>query len=179
MPVRLDLAPSAWPNAATKAAAAGLLTAFLLVTAARTIALVWPSAQLLSGLTPLCLQTLGAYAMEEAAPSSRPRAVAEVLSKDALGHIPGKQVSVARVKFPPDGLSPRHYHGGSVTIYVLSGTIRSQLEGQPPQVYHAGETFFEPLGAVHLFAENVSHTEPAEILAVFVHDEGAQLTTYF
>jgi hypothetical protein len=31
---------------------------------------------------------------------------------------------------------------------------------------------------VHLLAENMSATEPARILAVFVADEGATLTTY-
>jgi quercetin dioxygenase-like cupin family protein len=62
---------------------------------------------------------------------------------------------------------------------VLSGTIRSQLEGTPAATYGPGETFFEPLGLIHLFAENISTTEPAEVLAAFVHDEGATLTTYF
>ncbi len=60
----------------------------------------------------------------------------------------------------------------------LSGVIRSQLQDQPPIVYWAGESFFEPPGSVHLLAENMSATEPARILAVFVADEGATLTTY-
>jgi quercetin dioxygenase-like cupin family protein len=82
------------------------------------------------------------------------------------------------VEFPPNGFSPPHHHGGSVTVYVLAGVIRSQLQGQPPIVYRAGDSFFEPPGAVHLLAENMSATEPARILAVFVADEGATLTTY-
>ena len=45
-------------------------------------------------------------------------------------------------------------------------------------VYRAGESFFEPPGIVHLLAENMSASEPARILAVFVADEGATLTTY-
>ena len=36
--------------------------------------------------------------------------------------------------------------------------------------------FFEPPGAVHLVSANASMTEPAELIAVFVADEGAQLT---
>jgi quercetin dioxygenase-like cupin family protein len=40
-----------------------------------------------------------------------------------------------------------------------------------------GQSFFEPPGAVHLVSANASMTEPAELIAVFVADEGAQLTT--
>jgi quercetin dioxygenase-like cupin family protein len=82
------------------------------------------------------------------------------------------------VEFPPAGLSPPHHHGGSVTVYVLSGAIRSQLQGQPPTLYREGDIFFEPPGTVHLLAENMSATQPARALAVFVADEGASLTTY-
>ena len=37
-------------------------------------------------------------------------------------------------------------------------------------------TFFEPPGSEHLVSENASATEPASLLAVFVTDDGAQLT---
>jgi quercetin dioxygenase-like cupin family protein len=64
-----------------------------------------------------------------------------------------------------------------VFAYVLSGQIRSQTSvGGPEKVYKAGETFFEPPGAIHLVSENASDTEPASLLAVFVADDGAQLT---
>jgi quercetin dioxygenase-like cupin family protein len=107
-----------------------------------------------------------------------PRPEARPVSSDALPHVQGKRITTMVVEFPPAGLSPPHHHAGSVTVYVLSGVIRSQLQGQPPIVYRAGESFFEPPGAVHLLAENMSATEPARILAVFVADEGATLTTY-
>ncbi|HET6157111.1 MAG TPA: cupin domain-containing protein [Dongiaceae bacterium] len=103
---------------------------------------------------------------------------AHTISSDALPHVAGKNITTMVVEFPPGGFSPPHHHGGSVTAYVLSGTIRSQLQGQPPMVYTQGQTFFEPPGITHLVAENMSATEPARILAVFVADEGATLTTY-
>jgi quercetin dioxygenase-like cupin family protein len=109
---------------------------------------------------------------------ARPRPVAQPVSSDALPHVQGKRITTMVVEFPPNGFSPPHHHSGSVTVYVLAGVIRSQLQGQPPIVYRAGESFFEPPGAVHLLAENMSATEPARILAVFVADEGATLTTY-
>ena len=106
------------------------------------------------------------------------RPTARTISSDALPHVAGKNITTMVVEFPPGGFSPPHHHGGSVTVYVLDGTIRSQLQGGPAMVYTEGQTFFEPPGIVHLLAENVSTTEPARILAVFVADERATLTTY-
>jgi quercetin dioxygenase-like cupin family protein len=110
--------------------------------------------------------------------AGRAAPVVEPVSSENISDIPGKKITVVRLTFPPGGLSLEHHHGGSVTVYVLSGAIRSQLAGLPPATYKAGETFFEPIGTVHLFAENLSTTEPAEVLATFIHDEGATLTTY-
>jgi len=110
--------------------------------------------------------------------SPRPRAVVRPVSSEALPNVKGKRITTVLVEFPPGGFSPPHHHGGSVTVYVLSGVIRSQLEGQVATVYRSGETFFEPTGVPHLLAEKVSTSEPATILAIFVADEGATLTTY-
>jgi quercetin dioxygenase-like cupin family protein len=128
---------------------------------------------------PLPLPRLhGLMMATPASPAAQPRPVVTPLSSDALPHVKGKRITTVMVEFAPGGRSPPHHHGGSVTVYVLSGTIRSQLEGSPLGVYKAGDMFFEPPGITHLVAENASLTEPARILAVFVADEGATLTTY-
>jgi quercetin dioxygenase-like cupin family protein len=103
---------------------------------------------------------------------------ATTVSEEKLAHVPGKNITVEIVTFPPLAVAPEHHHGGSVTVYVLSGTIRSQLAGGPVLDYHAGQSFFEPPGAVHVLAENPSPTEPAKFMAIHIADEGAQLTVY-
>ena len=60
---------------------------------------------------------------------------------------------------------------------ITKGEIRSQLGGGPVETFGVGQSFFEPPGATHLVSANASTTEPAELIAVFVADEGAQLTT--
>lgn len=112
------------------------------------------------------------------AADGRPRPVATVVSSEPLSHAPGKRITVAVVKFAPGSYSPPHVHGGTVSVYILKGTIRSQIDSGPIGTFKPGDTFFEPLGAVHTLSENVSTTEPAELLAIFVHEEGATLTTY-
>jgi quercetin dioxygenase-like cupin family protein len=100
------------------------------------------------------------------------------ISEEKLAHVPGKTVTVEIVEFPPGAVAAEHHHAGSVTAYILSGTLRSQLAGGPAIVYSQGQSFFEPQGAIHVLAENPSLTEPARLMAIHVADDGAQLTVY-
>ncbi|ACA19926.1 Cupin 2 conserved barrel domain protein [Methylobacterium sp. 4-46] len=98
--------------------------------------------------------------------------------QQALANASGKTLSAVVVTYAPGQASPAHRHAGSVFAYVLSGEIRSQNSATgAARVYKAGESFFEPPGSEHLISENASRTEPARLLAVFVADDGAVLTT--
>ena len=112
-----------------------------------------------------------AQAEADATPGTRPATVVKPLSCEALPNVPGKSITTVTVDFPPGAYTPAHRHPGSVTAFVIRGAVRSQLAGGPPQTYGPGTTWFEPPGALHLFAENASATEPAQILAVFVADD--------
>ncbi|MDH6196042.1 quercetin dioxygenase-like cupin family protein [Mycobacterium frederiksbergense] len=98
-----------------------------------------------------------------------------------ISNIPGKSVIVQEVSYAPGAKDASHRHMDSafITAYVVSGSIRSQVEGEPLQVYHAGQTWQENPGAHHLVSENASSTEPAKLLAVFVADtaDESSLTT--
>src|SRR3954468_13357313 len=109
--------------------------------------------------------------------SDAPEEVVEPISSHALPNVAGKRVTIVRVFYGPGGFTPAHRHAGSVTAYITKGEIRSQLAGGPVETFGVGQSFFEPPGAVHLVSANASMTEPAELIAVFVADEGAQLTT--
>lgn len=110
--------------------------------------------------------------------ADRPRTSTRIISSHAVADVPGKRITAMLVDFPPGSFSPKHHHEASVYVHVLVGSIRSQLEGQPAGIFKAGDDFHEPYGSIHLFAENVSVTEPAQILAVFVHDEGGRLVVF-
>src|ERR1700753_944523 len=102
----------------------------------------------------------------------------EPIASYALPNVPGKRVTIVRVFYGPGGFTRPHKHAGSVTAYITKGEIRSQLGGGPVEVFKVGQSFFEPPGATHMISANASNTEPAELVAVFVADEGAQLTTF-
>jgi quercetin dioxygenase-like cupin family protein len=112
------------------------------------------------------------------AEASRPRNTVKQISCEKLPHVPGKSLTTVLVEYPPGSFTPKHRHGGSVTAYVLKGTVRSQLNAGPLETFRPGETWFEPPGTIHTFIENASPTEPAELLAIFVADDCAVLTTF-
>lgn len=96
----------------------------------------------------------------------------------AIPNIPGKSLIALEVTYPPGGKSPPHFHAKSAFIYahVLSGAIRSQVDGEPDRVYQAGEGFHENPGSHHRVSENASGSEPASLLAVFITEPAATLT---
>src|SRR5262245_55408043 len=110
-------------------------------------------------------------------PAGSTQDVVEPIGSYALPNVLGKRVTIVRVFYGPGGFTRAHRHAGSVTAYITRGEIRSQLAGGPVETFGVGQSFFEPPGAVHLVSANASMTEPAELIAVFVADEGAQLTT--
>lgn len=113
-----------------------------------------------------------------AASAGSPLDTVEPIASHALPNVPGKRVTIVRVFYGPGGFTRPHRHSGSVTAYVTKGEIRSQLGGGPVETFKVGQSFFEPPGSTHLVSANASSTEPAELIAVFVADEGAVLTTF-
>lgn len=123
----------------------------------------------LAVVTPLCA---------DSAAAGSPLDKVELIASHPLPNVPGKRVTIVRVFYGPGGFTRAHRHAGSVTAYVTKGEIRSQLAGGPIETFKVGQSFFEPPGSTHLVSANASNTEPAELIAVFVADEGAQLTTF-
>lgn len=117
-----------------------------------------------------------------AQPAAAPAEGPVQVFQEAIPNLPGKSLFGIVVTYPPGGKSPAHTHARSafITAYVLSGAIRSQVNGGPVQVFHAGEHWTEPPGgAHHMISENASDTEPASLLAIIVADtaDAGRLTT--
>jgi quercetin dioxygenase-like cupin family protein len=96
-----------------------------------------------------------------------------------IPNLPGKRLVSHVVDYPPGASSAPHRHARSAFIYacVLSGEIRSQVDGEPDRVYRLGETWFESPGAHPRMSANASDTEPARLLAVIIVDEADEQLT--
>jgi quercetin dioxygenase-like cupin family protein len=108
--------------------------------------------------------------------SEPPTEVFKPLLQQELPNVKGKSFTSATVSFPPGAKALPHRHGQAfVFAYVLQGSIRSEIEGQPTKTFRAGEYWVESPGAHHVRTENVSTTNPAKLLVSFVADTGAEL----
>ena len=85
-------------------------------------------------------------------------------------------VTTVEVNYGPGESSTPHSHPCPVIGYVVEGTLRTQVKGQPEAIYNAGESFYEAPNGVHIVSANVSATEPAKFMAYFVCDHDTPLS---
>ena len=137
------------------------------------------TAKALAGLAIAAGLALAAASPGRAA-STGEGATVKPLFSEKLPNVPGKTLTVVEVDYRPGGFSAPHRHpaSGFVFAYVLSGTIRSQVEGEPLRVYNAGQSWIEPPNAHHLVSANASKTKPARLIAYIIADDGAQAAVY-
>ena len=120
----------------------------------------------------VCLQSNFATSHDLSSGVSR-----EVLSTTALQNIPGHKVTSLTVSLKPSISVPSHYHDGFVFVYVIKGTVLSQLNNEEAIIYSAGDSWIENPGDQHSQTKNMSDTDSATLLAVFVASNSARLTT--
>ena len=100
--------------------------------------------------------------------------VVTVISKD-LTDVPGKEVLMITVEYPPGWSDPVHRHDAHAFIYVLEGSIVMQVKGGEEVTLTPGQSFYEGPEDVHAVGRNASTTRPAKFLVVFVKDKGSPI----
>src|SRR6476659_887704 len=87
-----------------------------------------------------------------------PAKVEQKLLRDLVG-VPGKELRMITVEYPPGGSSPPHAHHAQVAVYVLEGSMRMQVKGQESVTLTPGDTFYEDVNDVHVVSANASTTK--------------------
>jgi len=105
----------------------------------------------------------------------QPAIVAPLMTRDLTG-IPNKEGTMLTVQYVPGGASLPHRHDAHVFVYVLEGSVKMQVDGQPAVTLTAGQTFYENPGDVHRVSANASSTQPARILVFMVKDKDKPAT---
>ena len=98
-----------------------------------------------------------------------------LMTKD-LPDFPGKEGMVEIVEFAPGEVSQPHRHNADLFVYVLEGSVVTQVKGDNPQTVHAGGVFYESPTDVHSVSRNASETQPAKLLVFYVKARGAPPT---
>ena len=114
-------------------------------------------------LTALAL-SVSAAAIGHDGPSEK----VTVLQDQMLKNVPGKKALMIEVDYEPGQSSIAHKHEGTAMAYVISGDIVSQVKGEQPVTYKAGQYWYEPAGSEHLVSKNASATQPAKLLVFMV-----------
>ena len=122
----------------------------------------------------LLFLTTGTLMAQEptAIPRAPQAAVRELMSKD-LTEVPGKEVLMITVEYPPGSVDAIHRHNAHAFVYVLEGTIVMQVKGGKEVTLTPGQTFYEGPDDVHVVGRNASSTKPAKFLVILVKDKGA------
>jgi quercetin dioxygenase-like cupin family protein len=118
----------------------------------------------------LCAAPLAALALTLSASAFAhdPSEKVTILQDEVLKNVPDKKALMLEVDYKPGQSSIAHKHEGTAMAYVLSGSIVSQVKGEPAKTYKAGEFWYEPAGSEHLVSKNASKTKPAKLLVFMV-----------
>src|SRR5438874_7274354 len=84
----------------------------------------------------LCAQT------PQPAIAADPAAVVPLMLKD-LADVPGKEMLMITVTYPPGAMDPVHRHDAHAFGYVLEGSIVMQVRGGKEVTLKPGQTFYE------------------------------------
>jgi quercetin dioxygenase-like cupin family protein len=101
---------------------------------------------------------------------------ATTLMTRELPDFPGKEGMVEVVDFGPGEVSQPHRHNADLFVYVLEGSVVTQVEGQAPITVNAGGVFYESPTDIHTVSRNASATQPAKLLVFYVKVKGAPPT---
>ena len=96
--------------------------------------------------------------------------VTSLMSKP-LSDIPGKELLMIMVEYPPGSSDPVHRHNAQALVYVPDGSIVMGVNGEKPVTLTAGQTFYEGPNDIHTVGRNASKTMPAKFLVVLLKDK--------
>ena len=108
---------------------------------------------------------------------TRAGTVTRLMTRD-LPDVPGKEGMIEIVDFAPGEASQVHRHNADLFVYVLEGSIVTQLKGGSAQTVHAGDVFYESPTDIHTVSRNASETKPAKLLVFYVKKKGAPQTVF-
>ena len=97
--------------------------------------------------------------------------VAPVMQKD-LADMPGKEMLMLTVEYPPGAVEHIHRHDATAFVYVLEGSIVEGVRGGKEVTLTPGQTFYEGPDDIHTVGRNASATKPARFVVVMVKKKG-------
>jgi quercetin dioxygenase-like cupin family protein len=89
--------------------------------------------------------------------------------------VPGKEIVVGSAMLPAGSAIGYHTHPGDEAGYVLKGTLILKTQRQPDRLLKAGDSFFNPRGAVHSLVATTGGEGTA--VSTWIVDKGLPLAS--
>jgi quercetin dioxygenase-like cupin family protein len=125
-------------------------------------------------IASILISTSTLMAEKPVTPATAQETLTPLITKD-LAVLPGEQVLMYTVDFPPGFSSPVHRHNAQVSVYVLEGFVVMQVRGQKELTLGPGQSFYEDPSDIHIVSRNASSTKPAKFLVFLINKKGAPL----
>ena len=105
----------------------------------------------------------------------KPQPQRSVLERHDQSGVPGKEIVVGTLNLPPGTAVGFHEHPGDEAGYIIKGRALWKVRGQPDKTLGAGESFFNPRGAVHSLAS--ADGGDTLVISSWIVDKGKPLAT--
>jgi quercetin dioxygenase-like cupin family protein len=120
----------------------------------------------------LCSLLATALAFGGALAQTAPQPVVVPIMQKDLADMPGREMLMLNVEYPPGAVEHIHRHDASAFVYVLEGTIVEGVRGGKEVTLTPGQAFYEGPNDVHTVGRNASATKPAKFVVVLVKKKG-------
>jgi quercetin dioxygenase-like cupin family protein len=99
-----------------------------------------------------------------------------ISSQEINEKLDGKDAAVTfvEVTIEPGQAGLAHRHPGPGFVYVVEGEYELGIDDQPTKRFKAGETFYEPTGALHRVSKNPAAKGRTRLIAVVLHPRDAK-----
>jgi quercetin dioxygenase-like cupin family protein len=128
---------------------------------------------ILAALIAIAALSLNATADE---PKTGTQPVRNIMERHDQSGVPGKEIVIGTATLPPGSVIGYHTHPGDEAGYVLKGTLILKTQGQPDRTLKAGDSFFNPRGAVHSLAA-APGADGGMAVSSWIVDKGQPLAT--
>jgi quercetin dioxygenase-like cupin family protein len=128
---------------------------------------------ILAALIAIAALSLNATADE---PKTGAQPVRNIMERHDQSGVPGKEIVIGTATLPPGSVIGYHTHPGDEAGYVLKGTLILKTQGQPDRTLKAGDSFFNPRGAVHSLAA-APGADGGMAVSSWIVDKGQPLAT--
>lgn len=101
----------------------------------------------------------------------------ELLQVSPLAELPGWEMRIFRITYPPGADGSNHSHPVIGIGYMLEGTMISAFDEDPEETFVAGQSFVDH-ASFHRVSRNGSETEPMKFVIAYTVRTGEPNTTW-